>query len=608
MRYSGGVSNAPQHVINPAAWQALLQQGRCRELTQQIIAVLEWFGANTQSRLDPQQQQQIDGLMELLLAIFSQKAFQVHDDLAVPLVLMNRPLANMAAMSKYQTTDACLAGVLEAAQQSQGAEQWAKVLALYSARNQRVDVRQAFADCPALAAAWYVQYAGAYRAGLANKRVSENLRAHFAETPADLPVMPGLQEVFFGSTYVDPAGDQMVKQRVNASLRRQFAAISGRRPSRQPNPKKIAVLSAYWNGVHSIYRTTFDFVQALKGHYHLTLCNLGGHFPAEASLFDEVRVLPSRGGVPDPGSLLDNDFALLFYPDVGMSDESLMLANMRLAPIQATTLGHSVSTWGSEIDYYISGSDVEPPDHPERNYSERLVLLPGMGCLHRMPNLPRPQAAEPASDTVVVNCPWHGQKINFPFLQTMGRIVPACQHKGRQVRLQIFESGATLQKNDFVPFMQALSAVLPAGSFQVVLNQPYPAYMAQLQQGHLALDSWHFGGCNTVSDSLYLAIPMVCREGDRWYNRIGPHMLRQAGVGELVAGDEASYVAQAVRLICDDAWRQSLRSQLLGADLARNLYGKADARHFKAAVDHLLAHHPEIQARQDREPIRIRQG
>ena len=42
--------------------------------------------------------------------------------------------------------------------------------------------------------------------------------------------------------------------------------------------------------------------------------------------------------------------------------------------------------------------------------------------------------------------------------------------------------------------------------------------------GDLCLDSYHFGGCNTIADGLYLRKPTVTWEGDKWYNRIGAQM------------------------------------------------------------------------------------
>ncbi len=347
----------------------------------------------------------------------------------------------------------------------------------------------------------------------------------------------------------------------------------------------------------------YDFVKALKPHFHLTLFNLGNPADADRSLFDEVVAIPSANGIPDPTSLLRNDFQLLYYPDIGLGDESIFLANLRLAPIQIATASHPFSTFGAEIDYFISGGDVEPSDSPERHYSERLVLLPGMGCTHRPPPFPRPAAAaEPPADLIVINCAWTGPKINFPFLKSIAGLINDCR---RPLRLRIFEGGTTLHKNDFIPFLDAISALLPPGKFQVVVNLPYDQYMAELQKAHFALDAFPFGGCNTIADSLYLGIPVLCREGDQRHNRTGPHMLRLAGVPELAVNSAGEYLEAADRLIHNDAFRQSLRGRLQRVPLAETLYDNSDAAYFKEAFDMLISQHATLQRDASRIPIRI---
>ena len=87
--------------------------------------------------------------------------------------------------------------------------------------------------------------------------------------------------------------------------------------------------------------------------------------------------------------LADNEFALVYFPDIGMTKFSICLANLRVAPIQVAGVGHSVSTFGADIDYYMSGADVETPDRPERFFSERLVLLPGCGSVNELPTYAR---------------------------------------------------------------------------------------------------------------------------------------------------------------------------------------------------------------------------
>jgi hypothetical protein len=42
-----------------------------------------------------------------------------------------------------------------------------------------------------------------------------------------------------------------------------------------------------------------------------------------------------------------------------MHPVDLIFSNLRLAPVQVTTYGHSSSTHGSAIDYFIGGEEVE---------------------------------------------------------------------------------------------------------------------------------------------------------------------------------------------------------------------------------------------------------
>ncbi len=44
---------------------------------------------------------------------------------------------------------------------------------------------------------------------------------------------------------------------------------------------------------------------------------------------------------------------------VGMHPVDLIFSNLRLAPVQVTTYGHSSSTHGSAIDYFVGGEEVE---------------------------------------------------------------------------------------------------------------------------------------------------------------------------------------------------------------------------------------------------------
>jgi hypothetical protein len=178
------------------------------------------------------------------------------------------------------------------------------------------------------------------------------------------------------------------------------------------------------------------------------------------------------------------------------------------------------------------------------------------------------------------------------------------QRSQKKLRLRLFIGSATRQLN-LVPFARELSALLKGAVVEVLPNLGYQDYMALLEEGDLGLDAYHFGGCNTMADSLYVRKLMASCEGDRWYNRIGPQMLRMAGLPELVASSPEEYIDLVVRLIHDDGYRRALEGRLREADLKNTVFGREDAQYFRKAVDYLVANHQTLQKDNDRSPIRI---
>ena len=80
---------------------------------------------------------------------------------------------------------------------------------------------------------------------------------------------------------------------------------------------------------------------------------------------------------------------ILFYPDIGMDPVTYFLAQARLAPVQAATWGHPVTTGIPTIDYYLS-CDAAEPEGAEAHYTEHLVRLGGLPFSYRRPARPDP--------------------------------------------------------------------------------------------------------------------------------------------------------------------------------------------------------------------------
>jgi predicted O-linked N-acetylglucosamine transferase (SPINDLY family) len=101
-----------------------------------------------------------------------------------------------------------------------------------------------------------------------------------------------------------------------------------------------------------------------------------------------------------------------------------------------------------------------------------------------------------------------------------------------------------------------------------------------MEAADFAVDCYPFAGSNTVSDNLHLRKPVVCLEGNRWFNRIGPAMLRSCGMGETVATTENEFAEKLIKVITDDDYRASLTSRLRSTDLSATVYRRDGATQF----------------------------
>lgn len=95
-----------------------------------------------------------------------------------------------------------------------------------------------------------------------------------------------------------------------------------------------------------------------------------------------VKNIVLKGDFNNWINVISNDnLDIIVYPDIGMQEETYLLAHTRLAPIQITTFGHSESSGINTIDYYLSSELYESLDYKE-HYSENVILQKSLGTFY----------------------------------------------------------------------------------------------------------------------------------------------------------------------------------------------------------------------------------
>ncbi len=81
---------------------------------------------------------------------------------------------------------------------------------------------------------------------------------------------------------------------------------------------------------------------------------------------------------------------VLVYPEIGMDPRHQVLAALRLAPLQCVLYGHPATSGSAQVDYFLSGAEIEPAN-ADAQYREKLIRLPGIGAKPALP--PEPGSA-----------------------------------------------------------------------------------------------------------------------------------------------------------------------------------------------------------------------
>jgi hypothetical protein len=563
-------------------------------LSERLIEALNYFRENTYLELSENLQNFIDIFMENLFDFFMKEDYFFDDRHINTFLMHNSTISNLAAISRFKNTDEALATI-----KGQN-NNFLKILTLYSARNNiRFDPKLFFDVNPHYASFWYAISFYSTET-LLTQRTYENMKNHLVSIdPRFLSYGNAASGGFFVSTYIDEDKDRLYKQRVNELMK---AGLKGIEIRNKPLKNKIAIATALWHPTTAVYKTCFDFINSLRNDYHLTLIHLGNQSDdIDKSIFSDVRYVQTTGDVLNLDQIADNDFMFVYYTDVGMNYPSRYMSNLRIAPIQAAGCGHPVSTFGSEIDYFFSGKDSEVIEEAENNYSERLVLIPGVGLHPVIPNY-EVKNIQKTRDDFIISCSWGANKFNYPMILNLKRIIERSEKK---LLFRFFPSWMLLRDNKFLAFNIEAASILGKDNFEVIPDSNFDVYLSMLEEGDISIDSYHFGGFNTAVDSLYVKKPFVAYEGRKAYNRFASRLLRVLELDELITSNDEQYINLIVKLIQNDEYRNDVTARIRKLNLKEKILGAERPEVFKKAVDYLIFHHEALKTEGSKRPIII---
>ncbi|MEN6587380.1 MAG: tetratricopeptide repeat protein [Sulfuricella sp.] len=241
------------------------------------------------------------------------------------------------------------------------------------------------------------------------------------------------------------------------------------------------------------------------------------------------------------------------------------------APVQVSWLGYFASTGVPGMDYLLA-DPISVPESHRHHFTETVWYLPDTRLCFTAPTTAANSEPTPLpalrNGYVTFGCFQRTSKINDEVLALWGRIFSALPQA--RLRLQNNEVRSPAVRDQL---LQRLAKV-GIDSTRVAIQGAVPRtdYLAAHADVDIILDTFPYPGGTTTCEALWMGVPTITLAGGTLLARQGASLLACAGLGDWVADDEESYVAQALAHAADFDLLTHLRSGLREKVLASPLF------------------------------------
>ncbi len=479
-------------------------------------------------------------------------------------------IANVFAISSVRSTDSILTNVINQK------DNLVKTLMFYTARNTiKLNLRALFELYPLLTSYWWSNQLGSIgnTRSVILKHVDKNMRTFVSEVPDDLFTLGAGQFVFenqqlclpyFDVTYIDAGQNMRIRNMINREMKRINSGIKPNMDNRDYNT--IVIISGGMEPGHAVSRSVLPLIKQLKGHYKLILVNHHHAFTDPDNVYDkEYHVNIKVDDEKVKLISLDELVAIIekerpgvaLFPEVGLSQTSIQMSNMRLAPIQITMHGHPVSTGDSEIDYFIGGEYDKQED-----YTEKLIKLPGSGLgVTPLFNGYRPISKHDNKHTII-GCNWGNLKFNYKLFSWLRAVIS--EQKDTELRFFAVAPKGLSYLVTWLDLKELFKGIKHI-SISLCVQMNMFNYLNALEQCDYLIDSFPFGGHNRVADAAQcgrstIVHPSYC------ITHFGEDMIRKFGYNDIKNLDletllwsehKKTYFKEAVDKIIESHYNQS---------------------------------------------------
>lgn len=263
------------------------------------------------------------------------------------------------------------------------------------------------------------------------------------------------------------------------------------------------------------------------------------------------------------------------------ADNRLLVFARKPAPVQASWAGYVGTTGLAAIDYLIS-DERETPLGCENEAVEAVIRLPHGYVCYAPPAYAPEVGPLPAKEAghVTFGCFNNLAKLNSAVVALWSAVLKALPEAKLILKTHQLDDGRLRSR---VAEQFAAAGVAP-GRVSLLGKSPHLGLLREYNRIDIALDPFPYSGGLTTVESLWMGVPVVTKQGDRFAARHTASHLTSVGLAELIANDADGYVELTHSLAMDlprlAEMRRGLRARMAASPVCD---GQGFARDLEAA-------------------------
>ena len=261
--------------------------------------------------------------------------------------------------------------------------------------------------------------------------------------------------------------------------------------------------------------------------------------------------------------VINSNFDVIVYPEIGMDPMTKNLANLRLSQMQCVFWGHPHSTGLKTIDYYITAELFETINY-QSNYTEEVISMPNLGVYKYKEKIKNKHTnlnnLGIDSNVAIYVCPGTAQKYrpkyDYIYLEIIKKVVN-CQFiffKEDNDRMKILYE--RLSK------LFLINNINIEKYIKIVDWLERDEFVSLLFQADVYLDTIGFSGFNTALLAVEANLPIVTLKGELLKSRLASGILERIDTKELICLNINDYIDLSVKIVNDLEFKNKIKNKL----------------------------------------------